>query len=208
MLNLKSPIGTNYRIEPNDLMNTKLALNQLGYYDIPPHRGIDDWTDDAMFDGIKRFQKDNGLKVDGFMRPEGPTEQKVNIRLAANEGPSQSGQGKPGVVDTVKQGMGAAGDLLGNYLDMRIGNIKNSDRYFHCKGNCEAARRGPAGETTAETIGNAREWWDQNVKGYPSWDSDEDQKANRTGRAAGRIGGQSCGAACGQYRPNGLPSRY
>jgi Putative peptidoglycan binding domain. len=83
MLNLKSPIGTNYRVDPNGLMNIKRALNQLGYYDVPPHRGIDDWTDDAMFDGIKRFQQDNSLKVDGFMRPGGPTEQKMNMKMAA-----------------------------------------------------------------------------------------------------------------------------
>lgn len=48
MFSLKSPVGTNYRVDPDDLMNTKRTLNQLGYYDIPPHRGIDDWTDDAI----------------------------------------------------------------------------------------------------------------------------------------------------------------
>lgn len=69
---LKSPVGSNYRINPNDLTNTKQALNQLGYYNVPPHRGIDDWTDDAMFDGIRRFQGDNSLKIDGFMRPGRP----------------------------------------------------------------------------------------------------------------------------------------
>lgn len=42
---------------------------------------------------------------------------------------------------------------------MRIGNVKNSDKYFHCKGNCEAAQRGSTGDATAENIGNAREWW-------------------------------------------------
>lgn len=62
-------------------MNTKRALNQLGYYDIPPHRGIDDWTDDSMFDGIRRFQKANSLKVDAFMRPGGPTERAINHQL-------------------------------------------------------------------------------------------------------------------------------
>lgn len=93
MLKLKSPIGTNYRIEPNDLMNTKRALNQLGYYDIPPDCGFDDWTDDAMFDGIKRFQKANGLKVDAFMRPGGPTETAMNKLL------QRSAFGPPRAVD-------------------------------------------------------------------------------------------------------------
>ncbi|NFV81882.1 peptidoglycan-binding domain-containing protein [Magnetospirillum aberrantis] len=82
---LKEPVGTNYRVDRTDLMNTKKALNQLGYYNIPPHRGIDDWTDEATFEGIKRFQKDNGLKVDAFMRPGGPTETKVNQQIAAGE---------------------------------------------------------------------------------------------------------------------------
>lgn len=96
MVSLKSPIGTNYRVDPDDLMNTKRTLNQLGYYDIPPHRGVDDWTDDAMFDGIKRFQKDNGLKVDGFMRPGGETEQNINLLLTNEQaGKSDTPQGNP-----------------------------------------------------------------------------------------------------------------
>ncbi|NFV82125.1 peptidoglycan-binding domain-containing protein [Magnetospirillum aberrantis] len=78
---LKDPFGTNYRVDKGDLMNTKRALNQLGYYSIPANRGIDDWTDDATFDGIRRFQRDSGLKVDAFMRPGGPTEAAINQRL-------------------------------------------------------------------------------------------------------------------------------
>jgi hypothetical protein len=80
--NLKQPMGTNYTVDPGDIINTKKALNQIGYYDVPPHRGIDDWTDDAMFNGIRAFQKDNNLKVDGFMRPGGPTEGAINGNLA------------------------------------------------------------------------------------------------------------------------------
>ncbi|MCR6629232.1 MAG: peptidoglycan-binding protein [Magnetospirillum sp.] len=81
---LNKAMGTNYTVDPGDIVSTKTALNQLGYYDVPPHRGIDDWTDDAMFNGIKAFQKDNGLKVDGLMRPGGPTEQAINTGLAEN----------------------------------------------------------------------------------------------------------------------------
>jgi len=68
---LKQPMGTNYRVDPGDIMNTKKALNQLGYYDVPRHRGIDDWTDDAMFRGIRTFQQDNDLKIDGLCAPAG-----------------------------------------------------------------------------------------------------------------------------------------
>lgn len=209
MLTLNSPPGTNYRTDPNDLVNTKQALNRLGYYAVPPQRGIDDWADSAMFDAIKKFQRDNALKVDGFMRPGGPTEQKMNIHLAANEKPlKDQASTKPWLIEGMKQSAGAASDMLRNFLDMRQADWKFSDKYFHCKGSCEATRRGPAGEATAEAIGDAREWFDQKLKGDAAWDSEEDQKANRTGRAVGRQSDQSCGTACGQYRPRGLPQRY
>lgn len=78
--NLSKTMGSNYTVAPQDIVNTKTALNQLGYYPVPD-RGIDDWSDDPMFDGIKAFQKDNGLKVDGLMRPGGPTEVAINARL-------------------------------------------------------------------------------------------------------------------------------
>ncbi len=39
-----------------------------------------------MFKGIKRFQKENGLKIDGLMKPDGPTERKLNDRLSAANG--------------------------------------------------------------------------------------------------------------------------
>lgn len=96
--NLKQTMGTNYRADPGDIINMKKALNQVGYYDVPPHRGIDDWTDDAMFNGIRSFQKDNGLKVDGLMRPGGPTETAINASMEnpANTGSSQSPPSIPG----------------------------------------------------------------------------------------------------------------
>jgi len=53
-------MGANYTVAPGDIVNTKVALSLLGYYNVPPHRGIDAWTDDAMFDGIRTFQKSNG----------------------------------------------------------------------------------------------------------------------------------------------------
>lgn len=205
MLNLKSPIGTNYRVDPNDRMDTKRALSDLGYYDVPAHRGIDDWTDGATFDGIKRFQQDNSLKVDGFMRPGGPTEQTMNVQLAANEVPEQ----KANTQAASKGTGGAIGDFVRNYNDMRDANTIGADKYFHCKANCEATQRGGLGEATATGMSNLREWLDMNVKGDPKWASDQDQEANRFGReAAKKWPGQSCGTSCGPYRPKGLPPRY
>lgn len=59
---LKEPMGTNYRVDPADIMNTKQALNDLGYYKIPSHRGIDDWTDDACSKASVLSKKTTPLK--------------------------------------------------------------------------------------------------------------------------------------------------
>ncbi|MFN8993563.1 MAG: hypothetical protein ACK5X3_07870, partial [Pseudomonadota bacterium] len=103
---------------------------------------------------------------------------------------------------------GAARDFWRNYRDMRDANTIGADRYFHCKANCEAGRRGPAGVCTAETISDGREWWDQNIKGYPAWDSAADQYANAYGRGWGAGTGLDCRIACQPFRPIGLPARY
>lgn len=61
-------------------------------------------------------------------------------------------------------------------------NFKLSDKYFHEKANFQATQRGPGGEFFAKHFSNLREIFDQNVKGYPRWDSEADQKANIHGR--------------------------
>lgn len=43
MFTLKNLFSTSNPVETSDLMNIKKVLNRLGYYTIPPHRGIDDW---------------------------------------------------------------------------------------------------------------------------------------------------------------------
>jgi hypothetical protein len=39
-----------------------------------------------LFDGIRKYQKDAALKVDGYMLPQGETEQSVNKSLARKGG--------------------------------------------------------------------------------------------------------------------------
>ncbi len=45
-----------------------------------------------------------------------------------------------------------AKDMLRAYRDMREANWKNSDKYFHARGNYDAASRGPGGRWAAEVI--------------------------------------------------------
>ena len=102
---------------------------------------------------------------------------------------------------------GGMSDFGINYYDMREANTIGADKYFHAKANYEAASRGPGGEYFAEHFSNAREIWDQRVKGYPRSDSLADQAANAYGRSQAGVApnGQTAAAP---YRPNGLDPKY
>lgn len=103
---------------------------------------------------------------------------------------------------------GAIGDFQRNYQNMRDANTVGGDKYFHCMANCQATRRGPAGESAACTISDVREWTDQYIKGDPVSASLADQAANVIGRNGALSSSQSCSSACSGFRPNGLPLRY
>ena len=95
-----------------------------------------------------------------------------------------------------------------NYGDMREANWKLSDKYFHCKANCEAARCGKFGVKEACGLSDMREWFD-GLKGDPPSASAADQAANRFGREqAQRRINVSCQIICARYRPKGLPGKY
>lgn len=77
-------ISQSSNTQPDDVLKTKTALAQTGHYQVPDF-GITDIPDMGMIDGLKGFQQDNGLKVDGVMKPGGPTETKLGETLA-NQG--------------------------------------------------------------------------------------------------------------------------
>ncbi|KAK2920137.1 serum amyloid A [Channa argus] len=91
-----------------------------------------------------------------------------------------------------------AGDMWRAYGDMREANYKNSDKYFHARGNYDAAQRGSGGRLAAEVISNAREWVQEKM-GHGAEDSEADQHANRWGREGGDPN---------HFRPAGLPDKY
>ena len=117
--------------------------------------------------------------------------------------------GPKDVVNYWGEFFGGTADFIDNYMDMRQAWWRGADKYFHCKANCEAAQRGPGGEDAACAISDTREWWDQNIKGYPASDSIADQVANRHGREQGAMSPVgSCSAVCAPFRPAGLPPQY
>ncbi|KAM7084665.1 serum amyloid A-2 protein-like isoform 1-T1 [Molossus nigricans] len=102
-------------------------------------------------------------------------------------------------------GQGAK-DMWRAYSDMREANYKNADKYFHARGNYDAARRGPGGAWAAKVISDAREGsqritdlFKYGSSGHGTRDSRADQEANRWGRR---------GNNPNRYRPAGLPKKY
>ncbi|XP_030048305.1 serum amyloid A-5 protein [Microcaecilia unicolor] len=99
----------------------------------------------------------------------------------------------------VKEAAQGTWDMGRAYMDMREANYRNSDKYFHARGNYDAAQRGAGGKWAAETISNAREFFQGGSSGRGVEDSRADQEANRWGREGGDPN---------HYRPAGLPEKY
>ncbi|KAM6943448.1 serum amyloid A [Xenentodon cancila] len=89
-------------------------------------------------------------------------------------------------------------DMGRAYRDLKKANWINSDKYFHARGNYDAAQRGAGGRWAAEILSDAREWVN-GKSGQGPEDTRADQEANRWGRAGGNPN---------HYRPAGLPDRY
>jgi hypothetical protein len=88
---LFAPVGDGRENEPDDIVRVKTAMRRLGYYD-PPSYGMTGYINGDLDDGIRAYQPENGLRADGWMKPEGPTYR----RLAADlETVSGSRTGRP-----------------------------------------------------------------------------------------------------------------
>ncbi len=84
LFNLGKTIGKGWGAEPDDVVKTKTALQGLGYYKDEaakryetPGKPLTGFAGTKLFDDLKKFQKDNGLKADGIMNPNGPTHKKM-----------------------------------------------------------------------------------------------------------------------------------
>jgi peptidoglycan hydrolase-like protein with peptidoglycan-binding domain len=79
---LRSTVEENASVDTADMKPLKKNLGSLGYY--RPTEGVDlhDYPDEPLFKGIRKFQKDEGLKVDGVMKPGGPTENRLLKRVS------------------------------------------------------------------------------------------------------------------------------
>ena len=191
MFTLNETIDENSNANLDDTANIKFALTSLGYYD-DSETGLSPYADRKLFTAIKDFQKDNELKVDGIIKPDGPTQKTIKNKLNST-------------VQTTE----AFKDFVKNWWDMRKDATIDGDKYFHCKANFEATQRGWAGKNTAEVLSDGRELYGQFIKGDPPEDKSADQKANLYGREAALSGKyNSAKEACSIFRVNGINDKY
>jgi RHS repeat-associated protein len=113
------------------------------------------------------------------------------------------------IIEFIPDAIGADIDFLRNYFNLREANTIGADKYFHCKANCEASRRGPGGSLESWLISESRELWDQYIKGYPASDCNSDRRANNQGRQNGSNNRNTdCSQSCSGFRPRGLDPKY
>lgn len=87
----------------------------MGYYK-EPEWGMTKFSDGQMFEGIKKFQKDNNLQVDGVMKAGGETENAFNKVLRYGEYAATAAQQglSYGWADEAEGVMGGVGYALGS----------------------------------------------------------------------------------------------
>lgn len=111
------------------------------------------------------------------------------------------------IIQSAKQIKGAAEDLRRNANDMRADDTIGNDKYFHCKGNCEASKRGLVGEFSSTILSDAREYYQTYIKGESAESANEDEKANKYGRN-NAFKAPSCSQVCQKYRVKGINKKY
>ena len=193
MFLLNGRLSADSRADINDSGIVKTALRSLGYYKVENEDDFTPYVDSQLFGSIKKFQKDEKLKVDGIVNPNGETHSRLKENIKRTE-----------------QSAGAFLDFTKNYFVMRAKDVKLSDRYFHCKANFEAGSRGIYGEEMAEILSDFRERNDKRRKGDSEEEIASDQQANIFGRDMARSGRYNSGQeACAIFRPKrGLDEKY
>jgi len=191
MFELKSVVSRNSPTEMEDSKNVKFALTALDYYD-DDEAGFSPYGDRKLFNAIQSFQKENDLKVDGVIKPDGPTHGKMKEGLRKNP---KSGS--------------AFEDFKRNFNLMNESNTHGADKYFHCIANYEASSRGWIGRIASKILSDGKELKDRYHRRYGSDDIEADQKANQHGRTAAQSGKYgSAKEACAIFRPSGLDEKY
>lgn len=174
------------RMEELTKANEQKRLAQLQQqYTTPP-----DYTNMSLRDELKtrlELQEMNDLqKKYGQQQYGDATAQKLDKYISGYEYPQ--GKVTTGLIAPIN-------DMIRNYKTMKNMKLKESDPFFHCKANYEAASRGAYGTAVANVIDVGKELFDNIINKYPMEDSLRDYRANLRGQI-GAWKGQTLQETC------------
>jgi len=84
-IELNRPFAANGKVDEFDVRQMKKALNRLGYYQPYEETGITGIPDAGLFNALKSFQKDQGLRPTGTAKPDDETIEKLNGAVGENK---------------------------------------------------------------------------------------------------------------------------
>jgi hypothetical protein len=169
LLTLDAPAGNGQTNDPADIAALDNSLRRIEAYAPPPEyaREPQRYATEPMIRALEKFQEQNGLKIDGYANPAGPTERAINNRLL--EKPKGAGllfdppaplsgtvgnsfENRRGDVATVQRMLGALGEMPEDPFDRPHGIIDENTTgaiksFQRRRGLTEDGWLGPGGET-------------------------------------------------------------
>jgi len=91
-----------------DVAKVETFLGDAGYYKPLTNDGPSGWHSTNLDSAIRSFQKDHGLAVDGFLKPDGPTIGKIGSLLGGGASPAKT-EASP---DPTREGFGGQTDIV------------------------------------------------------------------------------------------------
>ena len=152
----------------DDTPKIKLGLQKLGYYNKPKY-GMNEFPDTPMFEGITKFQKDNNLKVDGKINPDGETLKFMNNQIKMSMSKDTGNSRPQSISSKVINNMYPAPLTIVKTIQEGFANAKNfktieketgkgySDKYKHAYISHKGAENGLVGAATIGAMGAGRE---------------------------------------------------
>ncbi len=104
---LKGPVGNGLQNDPADVRNTKRNLNRIGFFDDEVEN---DFITRELDTGIRDFQRDNDLSIDGRLFPGGETERSIFYTLEQRDPDPFFGRS-----DDDGQSIGFGGNVSGTF---------------------------------------------------------------------------------------------
>lgn len=77
-IKISDGVGNNLKNKTEDVLQAKSALNRLGYFHPSGNQEPHGYVTREFDMSIKKFQKENSLRIDGIMFPSGETETMIN----------------------------------------------------------------------------------------------------------------------------------